>query len=395
MLTCNKKDFHELFTKIPSVAADFCARLIPHQMTIENVIYHRTAVDYFMLHLKNEYSAENLDFVLDVLDFKTKGQPSIPHIVDKYIKTQVINITELCKNNTLAKYQELLEKGVTFLNFDGSCDNFQINSSSSRSLFIDSDDADECTRIFDDAVKEIMRLMSTDSLQRFKRSDSFKDFLQSLYQYTRVSGSVMKRGNDASDARGRISNILGTDVRARDFKKRSLSPLSNLKETPSDGCKASPKTSKEKAGVESRSKDKLKSSKDKVKGANEKLNSSNENIKSSSLEKETGLSTSKSSENFLGIRFKKSKSSNSLLNADNDASKLKPKSAKAHDHLSPPPSNSSLNILPKRAVSDKPPQRSPSQRLKSKLVTKMSFSKSTHPAKPFSSVTEHTQEISV
>eukprot|EP00121_Abeoforma_whisleri_P014805 Awhi_evm1s13653 len=184
MLSVNKGDFDKLFEKIPSVAADFQARLAPQKMTIEHVIYHRIAVSFFSEHLEKEFSAENLNFVLDALDYQAsvEGCLGAQEMFDLYI----------------AKEAE---------------QNVNINESSLNTIKQRIIAGDIKADLFDDSVKEVIHLMSTDSLNRFKRSSLFAEFLKTLHLYKSISTSVKKRGfiknsvlagtNDLTDSRPR------------------------------------------------------------------------------------------------------------------------------------------------------------------------------------------------
>ncbi|KAJ3615545.1 hypothetical protein Zmor_016334 [Zophobas morio] len=188
MLTCNKYNFSKLFAKNPLLEAEFRSRLDPYSLSVENIIYHPKALKCFMEFLKEEFSAENLSFVIDVLDFKAGGVGSAKELIEKYFKGDALNLSDQCRMGTLKAYKQVTGK-------------------------------EDCLELFDEALKEVMMLIGTDSLNRFKSSPQFTRFLTTLQTYTILGGGPStRRGRFNYDSFGKKSALLGrgTNIRPRE-----------------------------------------------------------------------------------------------------------------------------------------------------------------------------------
>eukprot|EP00122_Pirum_gemmata_P005837 Pgem_evm1s5328 len=158
LLCCSKSNFKKLTDKLPSMKADFQAHLAPKKMTIRDIIHHDTALHFFTKMLEKEYSDENMKFIQAVTNYRKLQDNSVQQLsaAEEIVQTFMARGSSLPVNIV----------GVEKLEVQGKLNSRKIDKT-----------------LFDNSVEHVMHLLSTDSLSRFKNSNFFNQFTDSLRKY--------------------------------------------------------------------------------------------------------------------------------------------------------------------------------------------------------------------
>jgi len=158
MLSFSKAHFDDLFQSNPSLQADFNLRLCPQDMTMQELMHHTVALKYFTRHLESEYTKENLEFVKAVAEFKELGDGGAPQVA--------------------------AAKRVFSQHIEPGCpDPINISATASSRLKKRMSASEINQDLFNECLVEIMKLLSNNSLIRFKQSSYFTSMLDELGQY--------------------------------------------------------------------------------------------------------------------------------------------------------------------------------------------------------------------
>ncbi|RLO11059.1 hypothetical protein DYB28_003749 [Aphanomyces astaci] len=167
--------------------------------TVEMVLRHPGARQFYLRYLTFEFSEENLQFVIAVQAFKLS--PTVvadaKAIVAEYIlesSPKQINVEAKMRHEIVAALRavETTNHSNNNNNADGSADRDK--------------GAPDAFGIFDKAVDEITTLMRKDSFPRFKKTSFFKDMLAAYplldHQAHTATASAAVASGGASDAPG-------------------------------------------------------------------------------------------------------------------------------------------------------------------------------------------------
>ncbi|RHX97517.1 hypothetical protein DYB25_005981 [Aphanomyces astaci] len=165
--------------------------------TVEMVLRHPGARQFYLRYLTFEFSEENLQFVIAVQVFKLS--PTVvadaKAIVAEYIlesSPKQINVEAKMRHEIVAALRAVETTNHINNNADGSADRDK--------------GAPDAFGIFDKAVDEITTLMRKDSFPRFKKTPFFKDMLAAYplldHQAHTATASAAVASGGASDAPG-------------------------------------------------------------------------------------------------------------------------------------------------------------------------------------------------
>eukprot|EP00462_Mataza_sp_D1_P006987 CAMPEP_0175122586 /NCGR_PEP_ID=MMETSP0087-20121206/1796_1 /TAXON_ID=136419 /ORGANISM="Unknown Unknown, Strain D1" /LENGTH=644 /DNA_ID=CAMNT_0016404235 /DNA_START=23 /DNA_END=1957 /DNA_ORIENTATION=+ len=156
VLALDKERFRSFFASNPRAWADFALKLSREKAPLVAVLLHPAGRVYFEKHVLDEFSSENLEFWKEAGHFEA-----------------------LPANKLAAEGKRLLEVYIA----PGSPHMVNIPSSDVKIIT----QAVECGRVtsstFKAARNEILKLMSTDSYKRFKKSAMFTELLQTVGSY--------------------------------------------------------------------------------------------------------------------------------------------------------------------------------------------------------------------
>lgn len=70
ILSITKENFQLFFNEAPEAIADFEVKLARYDVQLRSVLYHQTGLEFFVQHLRSEYSEENIEFWKTCRDFR-------------------------------------------------------------------------------------------------------------------------------------------------------------------------------------------------------------------------------------------------------------------------------------------------------------------------------------
>jgi hypothetical protein len=154
VLRVTASDFSKVFENHRAALAECALRVRNEAVPLEYVLALPAGYSAFQQYLKTEYSAENLSFYTEVNEFKD---------MEGVAMRDAIRI----------KAREI---GEDFIKTTGQ---HQINIPESYRLAVleKLDKVETSMDMFDDARREVMRLMSSGSYSRYRKTDSFFDFV--------------------------------------------------------------------------------------------------------------------------------------------------------------------------------------------------------------------------
>uniref|UniRef100_A0A7S4DM30 cGMP-dependent protein kinase n=1 Tax=Lotharella globosa TaxID=91324 RepID=A0A7S4DM30_9EUKA len=171
VLSINKEQFGKLFADLPEARSEMEIRILGKNCHLRSILYHKIGFKLFKKFLKERSAVENILFWSDVREFRkryTDGKQNKQamnklafDIMMQYIQADAETPVNL-PGHMLTNIQSILAKN-------------------------------EChSLMFSDAEKEIIRLMQSDKLGRFKKSKYFAKLLQDVRSYS-MSPRVRRR----------------------------------------------------------------------------------------------------------------------------------------------------------------------------------------------------------
>ena len=161
LLSITKDNFEQFFQEDPTAYADFAIKLSRHDVPLLSVLVHDRGVQLFQKFVESEFSGENLKFWqecvrMEGLEEEKKGVDVKAEALKVY-NTYVKEDADQCVNIP-AKLRTEIDQSVAEGKFSLS--------------------------MFKDAQNEVLKLMSSDSFNRFKDSDLFAQLLKAVGSYT-------------------------------------------------------------------------------------------------------------------------------------------------------------------------------------------------------------------
>jgi len=157
LVSITKDTFQKFFLDSPESYADFAIKLSRYEVPLASIITHPLGLKYLTQYLAGEYSTENLHFYLAVKNFEKATELEKQASLAVEIFTKFVDSSAHQQVNIAAGIRETLAKQVK----DG-----KISS-----------------KMFEDAFKEVSKLMAGDSLSRFKKSELFNKLLNEVGSY--------------------------------------------------------------------------------------------------------------------------------------------------------------------------------------------------------------------
>lgn len=183
LLSISREDFNEFFKGEPKAYSEFALRISRHDVPLVHVLKHPYGLANFAKHLELEFSKENLKFYQAVQDYKSLWTANATRDA---IRNKAIGITS---------------------SFIKECGDNQVNLPGLRRSMVisrierDMAEIEKCEDLFDSALDEVMKLMSSDSFSRFKRSELFEDLLREVGCFAppqTPTPSLKRRSGDAT-----------------------------------------------------------------------------------------------------------------------------------------------------------------------------------------------------